>query len=247
MGILERVGELKQRGVNDYEIIQDLREQGFSPLEINEALSQASVKSMVATEQVPFSYAPNEEFRGMQPSMMASPEPPSPDMQYPPQQMQEYPQNQEQYPEYQPQEYSQEPQYSQYQMPEYHPAYGMDMETISDIAEQIIEEKTNEMKKQMSAFTRFKEELQLEVQRIEERLTKIENVFNEMQVAILRKIGDYGQDIKDIASEMHQTQESFSKIINPLTHNMRELKKISGEDKGKKKSKRGAGFEDYLR
>ncbi|MDP2946626.1 MAG: hypothetical protein Q8N88_00790, partial [Nanoarchaeota archaeon] len=74
----------------------------------------------------------------------------------------------------------------------------------------------------------FKDSLSLEVEKINERITRIENVFNELQVAILKKIGEYGENIQNIEKEMNMTQNSFSKILNPLTDNIREMQKITG-------------------
>ena len=114
--------------------------------------------------------------------------------------------------------------------PEYQPQQPADIETINDIAEQIAEEKNVKLKKQISSLARFKDEINSETKRIGDRLTKIEGVFNELQIAVLRKIGDYGKDIQNIAKEMHTTQDSFSKILSPLTENIRELKKITNKE-----------------
>ena len=129
---------------------------------------------------------------------------------------------QEQYPEYNP-DYNQQPgEYSEYQPPQ-----AFDMETIGDIAEQIIEEKNEELKKQIRSLSNFKKEVAEEIRRLEERMIKLEDIFTQLQISILKKIGEYGSDIKNISNEMVKTQESFSKILNPLTDNIRELKRIS--------------------
>ena len=60
-------------------------------------------------------------------------------------------------------------------------------------------------------------------------MIKLEDIFTQLQISILKKIGEYGSDIKNISNEMVKTQESFSKILNPLTDNIRELKRISDE------------------
>lgn len=156
------------------------------------------------------------------------------------------------------QEYSPEYQYSEYQ-----PQQIGDIETINEIAEQILDEKTTQLKKQITSFTRFTEETTSNIERLNERLLKIENTLNELQVSVLRKVGDYGKDIQNIAKEMHSTQDSFSKILNPLTDNIRELQKITGQttpqpnrpkpktksskSKSGKTSKQKPSFEDYLR
>ena len=149
------------------------------------------------------------------------------------------------------QEFSQYPEYSQYSdYPEYQPSQTTDVETINDIASQIVDEKIKNFKKELAASTKETEE---KIKEISNRLNKVETILEELQLAIIRKIGTYGEDIKNISKEMKATQDSFSKIIDPLTDNI-ELKKRMGHDTHHKKSTRAhskkskkESFEDYLR
>ena len=107
-----------------------------------------------------------------------------------------------------------------------------------------------------------------EIKQINRRVSKIENGFEELQIAIIRKIGDYGENIEKISKEISSQRESFSKILDPLTDNIRELQKITGtsnteqvetkhktethsagsrENESRRKSKKSTSFEDYLR
>lgn len=266
MAILERVMQMKQQGITEPEIIGSLRQEGVSPREIDEALSQAKIKSeldsnpesqtqmggnpmeqsMMQTQQdSDYGYGPGYPQGFGQSSEYAQ--------QYAPE-SQEAPQNNEGAQDYQ--DYS--PDYQAEQgYPEYQPRPAIDIETINEICEQTIEEKTEKLKKEISSFSKFKEEMEFDVQKINERLTKIENNFNELQMAILKRIGNYGEDIKNIAREMHSTQESFSKMLDPLTDNMRELQRLSGEGSGNEEPKETdqrkvlkkpkTDFESYLR
>jgi len=111
---------------------------------------------------------------------------------------------------------------------------GADIETINEISEQIVEEKTAKIKRQVSSFSRFQEEIQLENQRLSKRIKKIEDTINELQMAIIGKIGEYGKDIQNISKEMHTTQDSFSKILNPLADTIRKVESL--KDKSKEKT-----------
>tara|TARA_Y100000034_G_scaffold97974_1_gene119825 strand:+ start:2627 stop:3418 length:792 start_codon:yes stop_codon:yes gene_type:complete len=263
MAALERIMQMKQQGLSEPQIIDALKQEGISPREINEALSQSQIKSELEPqdptmpmqenlipEQMPIQQQTTpgqftQEIPGaqMQQSIMGTEAP----IEQMPSQMpaQQMPMQQEM------------PYYEEYQTQQ-----ATDIETINDIAEQIVEEKTDLIKKQVVSFARFKDELTMEVEKINERLSRIESTFNELQMAILRKIGGYGEDIKNIAKEMHDTQDSFSKMVNPLTDNIRELQKLTGSSKSKKtrprpKTKSGKGkkksskadldFEEYLR
>jgi len=186
----------------------------------------------------------------MQPSIMTSEQMPPTNQIFGP--YQEQPQMPQEASQYTPavQDYSQTQDTSQnYQ--EYYPEYQQypNIETINDIAEQIVEEKSNKLKKQVSDFAKFREEIVFTIEKINERLVKIENMFHELQISILGRVGEYGKDIKDIAKEMHATQDTFSKIVSPLSENIEELREISEPSKKKSKTaKKGkADFKNYLR
>jgi hypothetical protein len=298
MATLERVMQLKEQGMQEPEIIDTLKQEGISPKDINESLSQSKIKSALNTEipqpsspsgmqmtpgiqptstipapeTSPLPPAPETQMQPgissqqpqapmqssieasiqppmQQPTLAQEPSPSIPSQNIPPTQIPssyqpatrpydeptQMPDSQMQSQELQPQpptpyqeDYPQEPQEEYDDYPDYQQYQSTDIETINDIAEQIAEEKNTELKKQISSLTKFKEEINSEIQRINDRLVKIEGVFNELQIAILGKIGEYGKDIKSIAKEMYATQDSFSKILNPLTENIRELQKITG-------------------
>ena len=45
MGVLEQITQMKNQGIPDQEIVSNLQEQGVSPREINDALSQSQIKN----------------------------------------------------------------------------------------------------------------------------------------------------------------------------------------------------------
>jgi len=315
MGILDKINKMERQGLTEPQIINVLSQEGISPREINEALSQSKIKSAIKFEPEnsenpalnqkkslqPENMPINSGEEKMSPSIMHAsqdsfdnrnpeqnypeyfPEKKSkkPEKDYPSQDPQRQNSATQNYPEYQPEQQSileeqaqsmgdySEQNYSQQNYPEYQPEQQSnnfaDVETINDIAEQIIEEKIKGIKKGIVLFKRFQEDAIFEIKRVNQRLTKIEENFSNLQTAILRKIGGYGEDIQNISKEMRATQDSFSKILNPLTNNFRELKKITQEKTSKimpqkseiksnikkmpskKKTKSKIGFEDYLR
>jgi hypothetical protein len=145
---------------------------------------------------------------------------------------------QEQYPQApqpMPQEQFQQPYPGQYDYSEQYPEYGQydygsDTETVSDIAEQIVSEKLEKIRQQINEMIDFKTRAQGKIKNIDKRLTKIEGKIDKLQDSIIGRIGKYGQDISDLKDEMIATQESFSKVVNPISKNMEKLRKISGQE-----------------
>jgi len=262
MALLERISIMKKEGKSSQEIIKTLGEEGISPRQINEALSQSDIKSAVSAEEnmqpsimqtaeqttvgMPSSSEANQEI-----SVPAAPRYAQEEGQ------QNYPQStgQEQYttPEYSPQDYTQGYDSSQNSNQGY-VSPSVDIETIRDIANQIIEESMGKLKEQLSSTGKMKTEINAEIQEIDSRLKKVEDIIQQLQFSIIKKMGDYGEAVSNISKEVRATQDSFSKLINPLMDKKRGIQQEEqtkpAESQKRTQSKGGkssASFEDYLR
>src|SRR3989344_5190145 len=228
MTTLEEVQNMKDQGYNDDEIISSLEEQGVSPKEIYDSLNQAQIQGDISNIQ------------GSNNDETYSPE-------YPQYKEQNQsgghitPMSQESDEIYAPQQYAEEPmqtqgagQYAEQEMsyPEqnYNQAYapqqgyeteynseGYDSSSMMDIAEQIIDNKLVPVIDKINNLSEFKTIIQSQVENIEIRLKKIESVIDRLQITILEKVGSYGDNLSSIKREMSMMQESFGKVINPLT------------------------------
>jgi len=243
MALLEQINSMKQQGYSESQIATALKEQGHSATEINESLSQSKIKDAITGTS------------GMQPSTMPQAgQVQNYGQQYAaeaPQYAQQYQQQaqvQEQYPV---ETYNQE-QYPQ----QYYPQ--TDVATIREVAKQEVETTLKDVKKELEVLSKAKTDLSYAVQSMDQRLKRIETVIQELQSAIIRKIGEYGEAISGISDEVKATQDSFSKIINPLLDKKRGLSsgeeseesygEKAAEEKPKPKKGRGKGdsFEAYL-
>jgi hypothetical protein len=232
MAALDRVRTLQQQGQNDSSIAQTLQEEGIPPREINDALAQSRIKNAVSQGNMQPRMNQNTQQRTMEmePSMMdSSPNIPTPnDVQPMPQEgpyAQEY-QGQDFYDPNQSQEY-QEPYPNQGYADQ---GYGGEQtyssnETVTEIASQIINEEMKETKKTLNDLKETKILLAAKVEKIDQRLERIEKIIDSLQTILLRKATEQEQNIGDIKSEMMQMQEGFSKILNPLFDIERSLEK----------------------
>lgn len=188
MGVLEQVSELRNQGMGDDEIVQNLRERGISPKAINDALSNEQVKKAVSDEYEE-SAKPSKEIVEENNSEIY-------EGQYAPQESQEY---------YSPGDYSQG-----YETQ----SQGFDSGTMVEISEQVFSEKIQKMQKQVDAITEFKSIAEGRIESISERLKRIEAVIDKMQISILEKVGSYGSNLDSIKKEMSMMQDTFSKVAN---------------------------------
>jgi hypothetical protein len=236
MGALEQVIKMKRQGISDEEIISNLSQQKISPREINDAMKQAQIKNAVSDfsdedmqlsmmpEEAPVpieeeAYAPQQQEYGTQQQRHAkfpSQEEyiPSPNEQYEPQQ--QYSQQEQ----YQPQEQIYSPQEGNYSG---YSSGGISTDTVIELAEQIFSDKIRKFQKQSDASSESISLLQTRVENISERLKKIETLMDKLQIAILEKVGSYGQNLEGIKKEMSMMQDSFSKMVSPV----REVKQSS--------------------
>ncbi len=198
MAALERVKEMQRQGIPDEAIAQRLAEEGVSPREINDSMFQSKVKSAVAP-----SPPGAEEMTG---SIM---------QQEQPQQMQQ--QGQEQYQEqYAQAQQAYAPEQYQYQQPS--------SEMTTEIVDSLISEKLGDMSKKLLILDEARKSSEVKLSSINERLKKVENIIDELHAAIIKRMGEYGENIKGISSEIRGMQDNFSKVINPLVDKSRAAK-----------------------
>jgi hypothetical protein len=227
MGVLDQVIKMKKQGITEEDIISDLSQQGNSPREINDALKQAQIKNAVSNSG-------EMESNEMQPSMMPEQEAPAP--------MQEeaYPTQETYTPapqqNYSPRTYSEQP-YSpstqeEYQQPQqqyysptegYAPSAGVDTDTIIEISDQIFSEKIKKFQNQIDASSEMNVLLQTRMENVSERLKRIETMIDKLQLAILEKVGSYGQNLESVKKEMSMMQDSFSKMISSPKENRTQM------------------------
>ena len=216
MSILEEIMQMKNQGIANEEIVNTLQEQGVSPKEINDALSQAQIKSAVSDTEPPLEQNPPAQ-GNYAPQTQEIPE------------QETYAPSPEQYS--QPQEVYQQDSYDNYA-----PSGGADSNTIIEIAEQVFSEKIQKIQKQVEDINEFKTLTQIKIDNTSDRLKRIETTIDKLQIAILEKVGSYGKNLENIKKEMSMMQNSFGKMINPLADKAE--KKITKNNLRKKISKK---------
>jgi len=169
-----------------------------------------------------------QEMSGMPPSPMDVPQPGA-----------SYPESysQESYGGY-PQEYPSGGGYGNSQQQGYEDYASQD--TMSEVASQIVAEKTKSISKKVSDLGEIGTLLTAKVEKMDERLSRIESIMDQLQASLLRKATAQEQNISDIKTEMEAMQQSFGKVINPLVTSVRKREtrthsKRKTSKKGKKK------------
>lgn len=189
--------------------VMELQAQGISDGEIikklrDEGVSPNEINDAFSQSKVKQAVS-QEEFPGMEQSIMEQPQEPA---------AQEMPQQ-----DYAPQQYSE---YQQYQPTQ------LDTDTISEIADQVVQEKFAEFNKRTGDLVGFKNEVKEKLKDLDERLKRIENSLDQIQRAVIGKVGEFGENMTFVHKDLSNIHDTMSKMMNPLVDNYKELRRIAG-------------------
>ena len=110
---------------------------------------------------------------------------------------------------YSPENYSQD-------QSDYAYTQGIDTSSMIEISEQVFSEKIKKIQKQVEGMNEFKTLAETKIEYISSRLKRIETVLDNLQSAILQKVGSYGGGLDNIRKEMSMMQDSFGKMVGGL-------------------------------
>jgi len=211
---INEVITLQKQGRTIAQVTRELQNKGYSLQEINEAINQASIKSGVGGPTVP---EPPTPIENMQESILRPQEmPPAPTPDMP------SPQPAPAYPQYQP------------AMAPAMPAEpSITYEDVQSLVEEVIEEKWKELMTTMGDIPSWRSQVMNDLEAVKQELLRVERRFEEMQSAIFGKVKEYGSSMQDLGSEMKAFEKVFEKIIEPMTTNIKELERITGQLKVK--------------
>ena len=213
---VKEVVALARQGYNDETIIRKLREQGFTPRQINDAFNQVKMKAAATSER-------------MEPSIMtpgapapptveteAEMAPPAPSPSYEGYEGYDYGTGEAGAEEITGQEYAY-PQYVQYPSYESRPS----TEVIEEIAEEIINEKWRDFKMKAGDFGMLTKHFEQKLKSLSARMRKVENYMDKIQSSVVMRVREYESQLKSLRAEIHALETAFSKILEPLVTNVR--------------------------
>lgn len=244
--VLDVLAKLQGKGLNDAQIVAQLKNFGYTQQEISDAITQTKAKDAVAEGA--------KDEKGMQPSILEpraneGEEIPVPKPMAMAKKMRKAAravktrdvtnQAEESAAAY-PYAYQEQAMPSYAEMPEAGTggASGFgDIETIEEIAEEVIAEKFSEIRSKIGDALDFKELVETKIANLDSRLKRIESNIDRLQASSLGRVQEYGRDIKSLGSDMHALEGAFGKILNPLVDNVKELGRITENIKKEKKIK----------
>lgn len=119
---------------------------------------------------------------------------------------------------------------------------GSDVETTTEIVEQIVSKKLKEILESLNYIKRELDYNSKEIESLKDRLKRMEEGFDFVQRAIIGKIGEFEENSKLVQKDLENIHGTISKLMNPLIDTYNELvkfndKKNSVEQKQKKSTR----------
>jgi prefoldin subunit 5 len=104
---------------------------------------------------------------------------------------------------------------------------GVSAEEIEELVESIIDEKWDELVKDINKIVEWKNEVESKLVRIEQRFDSLKDDFDKLHQAIIGKIGEYDKNILEVGAEIKAMEKVFSKVLPIFTENVNELNRIT--------------------
>jgi len=115
---------------------------------------------------------------------------------------------------------------------------GMMSATNEELIETIIEEKWNELIKDINKIINWKNKTEEKVLKMEQQMKDLKDQFDELHRAVIGKIGDYDKNILNVGAEVKAMEKVFSNVLPVFVNNVKELNEITKKFKIVKSAKK---------
>lgn len=203
---INEIMQMKQQGLSNNQIIQNLQREGYTNTQIFDAMNQADTKMAVEGIQ-PSVLDPNQAEQPAQSHGMFTQPPPDVNM----------PSNAA---------------VQELNTPVQSTSLPTDDVRVEELVEAIIEEKWAELVKDVNKIVEWKNKMESKISEMEINLNNLKESFSDLNKAIIGKVNDYDKHILEIGSDIKAMEKVFSKVLPGFTENVNELSRIA--DKMKK-------------
>ncbi|MBD3310819.1 hypothetical protein GF351_06395 [Candidatus Woesearchaeota archaeon] len=222
---VDQVISMRQQGLTNNQVIQNLQRAGYSQQQIFDAMNQADIKGGV--EASPPSYGEEAPANPMQPPTSGPPapsQPPPPPSGPPPQGPPSGPPTgPPPGPPPQPQRPSQSA-----------GSLSSTEEQIEQIAESIIDEKWTELVTNINKIISWKDKLESRMDAFDQKIDDLKADYDKLHEAVLGKIEQYDKNITNVGTEVKAMEKVFQKVLPAFQENINELGRVTKRLKGSK-------------
>lgn len=103
----------------------------------------------------------------------------------------------------------------------------IDEEKIQEIAEAIIDEKWEDLSKDIRKVVEWKEKSEERIAKLEQQILDLRMSIDSLTKSIMSKISAYDQNIVDVGTEIKAMEKVFQKVLPNLTENVNKLDRMT--------------------
>ncbi len=112
---------------------------------------------------------------------------------------------------------------------------GVPMQNTEEIIEAIIDEKWNELVKDINKIIEWKQKADNSMSVMQQQLADLRDQFDKLHGAVLGKVGDYDKNMTEVNTQLQAMEKVFSKVLPSFVDNVNELNRITERIKTDKK------------
>lgn len=211
VSLVDEIRRMQSQGLQNPQIVQQLQRQGYKTYQIFDAFNMIDIAGKAG---------PTDQPVPPDPEMLAQQGPPG----YPQQQMMQPGMQQQQ--QMVPAQMMQDD--SQYEELEQAPE---EEEQIEELVEAIVEEKWEELVRNVNKVIAWKNVMENRLSVLEQRFTDLKMQFDDLNKGILDKMAEYDQNIVNVGTEIKAMEQVFNKILPTFTENINELARLTKQMK----------------
>ena len=122
----------------------------------------------------------------------------------------------------------QQQQFQSFQAPrEVQEPVSIDEERIQEVAEAIIDEKWEELVKDIKRVIEWKDKSEDRIAKLEQQLIDIRLSIDSLTKSVMSKISGYDQNIVDVGTEIKAMEKVFQKVLPTLTESVNKLDRMT--------------------
>ncbi len=110
---------------------------------------------------------------------------------------------------------------------EIQPPTSIDEERIQEVAEAIIDEKWEELVKDIKKVIEWKEKSEDRIAKLEQQIIDLRMSIDSLTKSIMSKISAYDQNIVDVGTEVKAMEKVFQKVLPTLTESVNKLDRMT--------------------
>jgi len=108
---------------------------------------------------------------------------------------------------------------------------GMIASSNEELIETIIEEKWNDLVKDINKIITWKNRTEQKVLQMEQSVKDLKDQFDQLHKAIIGKVGEYDKNILNVGAEVKAMEKVFSNVLPVFVNNVKQLNDIANKFK----------------